>query len=176
MSLGDVNVYIDNIDPGSFQYWCAQDEAPTASEVQAFFDEIKFTLLGEFCEFASSRLSGFHIEVPEEVWPRRQGGAHWWFLYGLSVFGIGRDVPEWLDLRSQYKKFQVDSSRELLPFMRVVSDADRYCFTREGRIVHWCHETHSTTIVDESFANCLLRELRALEARKDRVIRGEMTK
>ncbi len=56
--------------------------------------------------------------------------------------------------------------------MRVVSDADRYCLTRSGQIVHWNHETNETKTIGESFADCLMRELRALEERKDRVIRG----
>ena len=175
MTLVDVNAYLNNIDPASFQYWCSQDEAPTVPQVQAFFNDIEFSLPKEYCEFATSRLGGLHIEVPEEVWPRRKGGAHWWFLYGISVFGIGQDIPEWLDLRSQYQLFQANGSPDLLPFLRVVSDADRYCFTREGKIVHWSHETNATEDVDGSFADCLLRELHALAQRKDQVVHGGLT-
>ena len=176
MTLLDVNEYLDNIDPQSFQYWCSQDEAPALTEVQQYFNEINFTLPEDFRDFATSRLGSLHIEVPEELWPRRRGGAFWWFLYGLSVFGIGREVPEWLDLRVQYHQFQMAGFPDLLPIIRVVSDADRYCFTREGQIVHWCHETTNTKIVDASFADCLMRELRALEERKDRVVRGAIPK
>ena len=176
MTLLDVYEYFDNIDPQSFQYWCAQDDVPTIAEVQAFFDEIGFTLPEEFRDFTTSRLSGLHIEVPEEVWPRRRGGAFWWFLYGLSVFGIGPEIPEWLDLRVQYHQFHQDGFPDLLPIMRVVSDADRYCLTRTGQIVHWNHETNETKTTGETFADCLMRELRALEDRKDRILRGAIPK
>ncbi len=176
VTLRDVNDYLDNIDPECFQYWCSQDKAPDRSEVRKFFDEIGFTLPEEFCDFSTSRFNGLYIEVPEEVWPRRQGGAVWWFLYGISVFGIGREVPDWLDLRVQYAQFQNAGMPDLLPIMRRVSDADRYCFTRDGQVVRWCHETHETMIVDGSFSDCLMRELLALEERKDRVVRGAIPK
>lgn len=176
MTLLDVNEYIDNIDPRTFQYWCSQDEAPSLSDMQGFFNEIDFTLPDDFRDFSTSRLGGLHIEVPEEVWPRRRGGAFWWFLYGLSVYGIGREIPEWLDLRVQYQQFRMAGFPDLLPIIRIVSDADRYCLTREGQIVQWCHETNDTKIIDESFAGCLMRELRALEERKDRVVRGAIPK
>ena len=150
--------------------------SPSAFRSARYFDEIRFTLPDDFRDFSTSRLNGLHIEVPEEVWPRRRGGAFWWFLYGISVFSIGQEVPEWLDLRVQYGQFQNVGFPDLLPIMRVVSDADRYCFTREGRLVHWCHETHETKTADESFSDCLMRELRALEERKDRVVRGAIPK
>lgn len=175
VTLADIKAYVDNIDPAAFHYWCLQDEAPTAPEVQAFFDDIGFRLPEEYGEFATSRLGGLHVVVREEVWPRRQGGVHWWFLYGISAFGIGRGLPEWLDLQSQYQSFQAGGSSNLLPFMRIVSDADRYCFTRDSTIVHWCHETNNTENVGGTFSDCLMRELSALEQRKDRVAQGGRT-
>ncbi len=175
MTLVDINNYFDDIDPTFFQYWCCQDEAPTLAEVEAFQAETGFDLPDDFREFLTSRLGGLHVEVPQEVWPRRKGGAFWWFLYGISVFGLGPKIPEWLDLRVQHRHFQVDGFGDLMPFMRVVSDPDRYCFARSGQIVRWSHESASSMSVDESFAELLMRELHALEARKDRVVSKGLT-
>lgn len=172
MTLAAVHSYLDKIDTSSYQYWCSQSKSPTAAQAQAFFENMGFCLPADFCEFTTSRLDGLHIEVREDVWPRRKGGKHWWFLYGISVFGLGSDIPDWLDLRHQYELFKSNaaSDQDLLPFMRVVSDADRYCFTREGEVVHWNHETRTAKVVDEVFSVCLLRELLELEQRKARVV------
>jgi len=175
MTLADVDAYFEDIDPNTFEYWCAQDEPPTVSKVEEFFDGIEFSVPQEFSDFTTSRLSGLHFVVREEVWPRKKGGAHWWFLYGISVFGLGPELPEWLDLTAEYEKFRTQGLPDLLPFMRVVSDADPYCFTRDGRIVRWYHETNETKSIELSFSDCLLQELHALEQRKDRVVRSGLT-
>lgn len=170
MKLIDVEQYFDDIDPDSFQYWCCQDERPTLDDISAFEDTTGFELPSEFRNFTVSRLGGLHLEVPEHIWPRIKGGPFWKFLYGLSVFGLGPEIPPWLDLKTQYSEFRDYGNPDLLPFMRIVSDADRYCFTRSGQIVRWDHETTESIRVDQSFAALLMSEIRALEARKARLI------
>ncbi|QOV92000.1 SMI1/KNR4 family protein [Humisphaera borealis] len=176
MSLKEVVEYFERVDPKVFEYWCCQETAPAMTDVDRVQADTGFTLPDEFRQFTTSRLAGMHIVVREEVWPRRQGGAFWWFLYGISVFGIGRGVPDWLDMQAQYQRFQDEDRTDLMPFMRVVGDPDRYCFTRVGEIVRWSNNRIDPMPIKSTFSELMMRELMALEERKDRVLRDGLTR
>src|SRR5262249_53174604 len=115
--------------------------------------------------------------VREELWPRSQAlqvGPAWSFAYGLKVFGIAADIPDWLDIRVQYREFSEEGFPALVPFLQVECDADRYCFDREGRIIKWDHEEPEIQEpLASSFSDLLLKEIRELEVRRDRKVRGE---
>ena len=117
------------------------------------------------------------MEAREEVWPRAQMhavGPFWSFLYGVKVFGIARDIPDWLDIRVQYAEMKEAGFGHLVPFLQVQGDADLYCFDATGRIVRWNHEVpQEPEAVPETFPAILLREIRALEERTQRKVRGE---
>ena len=119
-----------------------------------------------------SSLGGLYMEVREELWPRPKEydvGPFWSFLYGLQVYGIAADIPDWLDLRVETQSFREIGDRDLVPFMRVVGDADRWCFDRSGGIVIWSHDDpDAPQNEDIAFADLLLREIHGLE---DRLLR-----
>jgi hypothetical protein len=93
----------------------------------------------------------------------------WSFLYAIAVFGISAGLPDWLDLRVQQAKLAAAGSPRLLPFLRQIGNANRYCFTRDGEIVEWDHERpEEPRPVGASFSELLMREIRDLEERLGR--------
>jgi hypothetical protein len=57
---------------------------------------------------------------------------------------------------------------ELVPVLRVATDADAYCFTKEGKLVIFRHETpDEPDAVEGSFFDALLYELGELEHRTE---------
>jgi hypothetical protein len=63
---------------------------------------------------------------------------------------------------------------ELVPFLQVECDADCYCFDAEGRITKWDHEQPEVReLLPSKFPDLLLSEIRELEIRRDRKVRGE---
>ncbi len=177
MALNDVYRYFRDWDRESFEVVACQGNEPTESEVAEFEAAVGFRLPDEFREFTMSPLGGLYMAVREELWPRPrafQVGPAWSFAYGLKVFGIAADIPEWLDIREQYREMSAEGYAELVPFLQIEGDADRYCFNRAGRIVIWYHEEpDEREELASSFSDILLSEIRELEIRRDRKIRGE---
>jgi hypothetical protein len=115
-----------------------------------------------------SPLGGLNMEVREELWPRQKPyavGPFWSFLYGLKVFGI----PEWLDIRVQYREFNAEAFADLVPFLQLVGDADKYCFDSVGHIIRWSHEEPENREQEPmTFGELLMRQIHELEKRKNR--------
>jgi hypothetical protein len=168
----DVDAYFRSYDKSSFNVFAARESAPSEADVEAFEQRIGFRLPEEFRDFTMSELGGLYIEVREELWPRPKPldvGPAWTFLYGFMVFGLSREAPEWLDLRAQYEKFNAAGATNLVPVLKVATNADRYCATPEGTIVSWSHdEPDDPAPVPGSFYDLLLDELAELEARLER--------
>jgi len=174
-ALGRVFAYFETYDRKSFHVVACQGNEPSEADVAAFEQLAGFRLPDDFREFTKSGLGGLYMEVSEDLWPpakRHDVGPAWSFWRAIKVFGIASDIPEWLDIRKQLEGFRVHS-REHVPFLQIESDADRYCFDRSGAIVRWDHETGDFTPVNGTFAELLLREIRELEQRKERVLHGE---
>lgn len=152
-------------------YQLAACAAPE-EEVQAFEQQIGFRLPEDFREFTLSPLGGLYIEVKEELWPRAElgeVGPFWSFLYGIKVFGLALEVPEWLDMRIQYEEMRSLEVGNLVPFMQIEGDSDLYCFDDHGSIVKWHHDDiEDQEVVELTFAQLLLSELKELEQRKER--------
>jgi hypothetical protein len=176
-SLQPVFDYFRNYDKQSYSIFACQGNEPTEDNIRAFERDIGFSLPDDFREFTKSPLGGLYMEVREELWPRAklyQVGPFWSFLYGLKVFGIARNIPEWLDIRHQRQQFAHAGTTDLVPFLQVVGDADPYCFDRAGRIFRWQHETpDERESITLSFPDLLMREIQALEARKQKKLRNE---
>ena len=170
--LDEPFAYFRTYDKSSFEVFACQGNEPSEADVVAFEREIRFRLPDEFRDFTKSPLGGLYFAVRESLWPRPkayQGGPFWSFLYGLMVFGIAIDIPEELDIRARYRAFRAvdESTTGLVPFLKVICDADPYCFTADGRIVRWLHEEPDTPEpVDLTFSDLLMREIRCLEERK----------
>ena len=177
MALDDVYGYFRNYDKKSFYVVACQGNEPTEVEVAAFEAIVGFRLPDEFRAFTMSPLGGLYMAVREKLWPRPrpyQVGPAWSFAYGLKVFGIAVDIPDWLDIQVQYRELSEEGFPELVPFLQVECDADRCCFDAAGRIVKWDHEQPELReLLTESFSDLLLSEIRALEARRDRKVRGK---
>jgi hypothetical protein len=128
-----VNRYFAESDGESFEITACQGQEPTEADVAAFEAIVGFRLPDEFREFTMSRLGGLSMAVGEELRPQAfQVGPAWSFAYGLKVFGIAVEIPDWLDIRVQFQEFREEGFPDLVPFLQIECDADRYCFDRDG--------------------------------------------
>jgi hypothetical protein len=177
MALQEVYDYFRDWDRESFEVVACRGNEPTEADLAEFEGVVGFRLPEEFREFTMSPLGGLYMAVREELWPRPEAfqvGPAWSFAYGLKVFGISATIPDWLDLREQYREMCDEGYPELVPFLQVECDADRYCFDRDGRVVKWDHEEpDAQEPLGSSFSEVLMAEIRELEARRDRKARGE---
>jgi SMI1 / KNR4 family (SUKH-1) len=175
MALDNVFQYFGKYDKRSFYVVACQGNEPSEADVAAFEADVGFRLPDEFREFTISPLGGLYMEVLEELWPRPKlydVGPFWSFLYALKVFGIAEGIPEWLDIRVQYKEFKIEGFGDLVPFLQLAGDADKYCFDPAGRIIRWSHEEPENQEQEPiTFSELLMREIHELEDRKDRKIR-----
>jgi hypothetical protein len=179
VTLQAVYDYFRHYDKKTFLVVACQGNEPSEEDVAAFERTVGFPLPDEFRTFTRSPLGGLYIEVREELWPRPklyEVGPFWSFLYAIKVFGIAKGIPDWLDIRVQFERFRAESSGACVPFLQLQGDADLFCFDRAGKIVQWDHETGEFTPIGLSFPELLMRELRELEERKDRKLRGEHKK
>jgi hypothetical protein len=177
MALESVYDYFRAWDRESFEVFACQGNEPSEADVASFEEAVGFRLPEEFREFTMSPLGGLYMAVREELWPRPEAyqvGPAWSFAYGLKVFGIADGIPDWLDIREQYRELSAEGYPELVPFLQIECDADRYCFDRAGRIVKWDHEQPAELEpMSSGFSELLLAEIRELEHRRDRKVRGE---
>jgi hypothetical protein len=102
------------------------------------------------------------------VWPDRKGGAAWMFYRGLYVYGLDGGLPDWVSLRKQMPIFREKSQSRLTPCLKIVSDPDIYCFSPDGELVRWSHETFLPKSVGIDFFSLLDRALATLRSYKDR--------
>lgn len=178
MPLDDVYEYFRSYDRASFAVFACKGNEPSEQDIIAFEKVIGFRLPEEFREFTMSGLGGLYMEVREELWPRAKEfevGPFWSFLYGIAVFGISKEIPDWLDIREQHREFREWGITDLVPFLRVMDDSNRYCFDRAGRIIHWDHELQEKREeVPLTFSELLMREIHELEQRKERKVRGKV--
>lgn len=177
MPLQAIYDYFQNWDAASFEVFTQMNAEPAEAEVAAIESQAGFRLPDEFREYAVHPLGGLYMAVREDLWPRPQAyqvGPAWTFLYGLMVFSFCSQAPDWLQLRRAWQRMAKDGHNELVPFLRIIGDADRYCFTANQKIVIWRHETpNEPEEISETFSEVLMREIQALENRKNRKIQGE---
>lgn len=162
---------IRDLDREVFNVVAAGADAPSEEDLAAFEQRVGFRLPEDFREFTKSPAGGLYLEVREDLWPSPElyeVGPFWSFLRGLKVFGIAKDIPEWLDLRAQHAEFAAEGRGELVPFLALEGSADRYVFDREGNLFQWRHDLPEPEPVEGGFVALLLREVAALVERKDR--------
>ncbi|QJE94732.1 SMI1/KNR4 family protein [Luteolibacter luteus] len=177
MSVSDIIRYVETHDRGLYRIFAQQGSEPSPAEISAFESEIGFALPDEFRELAIHPLGGLYISASEEVWPEPEPysvGPMWSFLRGLLVYSLSSAAPDWLHMRSAWQEMKNAGAGDLVPFLKILGDADPYCFTPEGKIVIWRHEDpENPEAVDMSFSEAVMHEIRALEERTQRKIRGE---
>lgn len=177
MPLSEVYNYFKNYDKNSYRVVAQQGNEPTEADVAAFEHRIGFRLPDEFREFAVHPLGGLYMEVKAEIWPRPQKfqiGPFWSFLYGFTVYSLSSAAPEWMQMSKAWERLSQDGYPRLVPFLKIMTNADPYCFTPDQRIVIWPHDApDEPESISGSFSEALMREIRALEDRKARKLRGE---
>src|SRR5215471_1979543 len=100
---------LDKYMDGDLRVFACGKDAPAESVIQQFERQIGFQLPKDFRAFSMSPLGGVYIEVKEQVWPRAKAydvAPFWSFLYGMFVFGFGKDIPDWMDIRVHTPKFR----------------------------------------------------------------------
>jgi len=177
MPISDIEAYFRSYDRKSSDVYSQNGAEPSAKDVSAFEKEIGFPLPQEFRDYAVHPLGGVYMGVKEEIWPEPEPysvGPFWSFLRGVLVYSLSSEAPDWLSMRDAWRIFSEDGHPELVPFLKVLGDADPYCFTTDGGIVIWRHETPDTPqAVDMSFSQVLIHELRELEQRTRWKIEGK---
>jgi hypothetical protein len=170
MALEDIYAYFSSYDKSSYYAVACRGHEPSEEDVAAFEASVGFRLPDEFRGITMSPLGGLYLEVREEFWRRAKEfdvGPFWSFLYGIKVFGIAEGIPDWLDIRSQYKELSERRVYGLVPFLQLVGDADCYCFNSNGGIVKWSHEEpEARRVVATTFSELLMQEIRELEIRR----------
>ncbi len=176
-SLQDVFDHFRAYDRSAYGVFACQGNEPSEQDMADFEAEIGFRLPEDFREFTMSPLGGLYLEVREEQWPQPKAldvGPFWTFLYGIKVFGISAEIPEWLDIRIQYRQFRDSGFGALVPAVQLESDADSFCLDRNGRILHWSHEEpEEPRPVELTFPALLMQEIEELEDRRQRKLRRD---
>ncbi|EHO84332.1 hypothetical protein HMPREF0380_01179 [Eubacterium infirmum F0142] len=173
MSLEKVYDYFRNYDSETYQVFACGAEAPSEEDIKAFEKQYNINLPKDFREFTMSALGGLYMEVREEIWPTAKVydvAPFWEFCRGIMVYGISKDIPEYLDLRVKTKELHEEGYTDYLPFFSVIGDGEEiFCFDREGRIVvfNW----YEAKPVEGDFQSFLLNKIDELEERKERKLK-----
>lgn len=158
--------YIDQ----DFSLFAAGEHAPTKSMVMEIGEKYGCKLPVDFRIQATSDLAGIYVEAKEEVWPRASAldvGPFWTFLYGLFVYGAGSEIPEWMNMDLAARDFHNSTGHTAVPFLKVIGDANVYCFDEAGKVVRWNHETNELESTEHSFTSAFAEEVRELVKRKE---------
>jgi hypothetical protein len=153
----------------------AGESAPSKAELKELASRYGVTLPSEYLAHASGYWGGLYLEVREEFWPRHKAGdagPFWSFLYGVFVHAYSDEAPEWMQLKSAADEFE-SMGHKVLPFLKVIGDADVYCFDAKGRIQRWSHEGDTFEPCNGTFFDVLRYELLGLEDRLKQKMGGQ---
>lgn len=154
-----------------FSCFAGGDDAPTRKELDALARKLDIRFPDEFIEHSTSKFGGAYVEVKEEVWPRPKPfevGPFWSFLYGLFVYSLSADSPEWMNLEIAANEFREEFGHRVVPFLKILGNADCYCFDHNGVILLWDHELDEFEPVDKNFFQLFEDEIKELKERKER--------
>jgi hypothetical protein len=156
---------------GEYEVAACGPNTPTVAEIDAFAAEVGVHLPFDFVDFSVSRIGGIRVAVKEEIWPRPKVGdvgPFWTMLYGLWVYGFAAGIPEHMDIKIQTKAFRDRSGLGLTPCLKIIGDANIYCFNPDGSICRWDHETGACPTEGKTFLEVLDFELSQLADRKNK--------
>ena len=160
-----------HLDTKSFYMVSAHDSAPSEDALQLAAAEFGCVFPAEFVAHSTNQYGGLYVEVKEEFWPRPKEfdvGPFWSFLYGLFTFNLSEDIPEFMDLAANAREFQSRTGIQAVPCLKIIGDADLYCFDEDGNIAQYNHELNQLESEDRSFFELLDDELGELVQRKDK--------
>lgn len=149
---------------------CGGGSAPSKEALETFAAGYGVTLPDQYLSHASGYWGGLYLEVREEFWPRHKAfdvGPFWSFLYGLFTHALSDEAPEWMQLKVAADEFR-DKGHQVLPFLKVIGDADVYCFDTQGKIQRWSHEEDTFEPFDGEFFDVLRHEFLELEDRRQK--------
>jgi hypothetical protein len=164
---------VEYIRDDGYELVAAGADAPTTELINHFATEMGAVFPTEYVAFSTSKLGGLQILVKEEIWPpptEFQVGPAWTFKRGLFFHGIAKDIPEWMDQRSATERIREDrpefAEHHLVPFMKIYSDPNIWCFTASGSIVRVWIDSNELEEVDQTFHELVHEEFVALDQRK----------
>ena len=177
MSISDIKAFVKDCDRGRYNLFAQQGNEPSMADVKTFETLACVALPEDFREFAVHPFGGLYVEAKKEVWPPAKPfdvGPFWSFLRGVMVYSLSVQAPEWLQMRTAWREMKEAGYAELVPFLKILGDADPYCFTKNGGIVIWRHEEpDDPEPIDMTFSEVVLYELAELDGRVARKLRGE---
>jgi hypothetical protein len=177
MSINGIEEFVRDRNHERYDLFAQQGNEPSASDIESFEALVGFTFPNDFREFAVHPLGGLYVEAKEEIWPSAKVfdvGPFWSFLRGVMVYSLSKGAPEWLQMHAAWRELKEAGYPELVPFLKILGDADPYCFTKNGRIVIWRHEEpDDPEQIDMTFSEVVLHEIAELEERVERKVRGE---
>jgi hypothetical protein len=158
-----------------FKLWCAGDHAPMAADLAGLEQRLGRALPAQYHRF-QTRYGGVMLEVKENAWPRPklyQVGPFWTFQYAFIVFGMGKEIPDWMNIEVVTAELHRDfpESGELVPFFRQISTTKFYlCFGPDQRIYDWSSEEPAERrALEETFDQIIVRETKALAENKRKI-------
>ena len=146
----------------------AGEDAPTEKQVSAVAARYGIRLPSEYVAHATGYWGSPYLEVKEHLWPRHKAGdvgPFWSFLYGLFVYAYSEQAPDWMQVGPAADEF-AQRGHKVLPILKVIGDADVYCFDAEGKIQRWQHETDTFEPFTGGFFDLLEYEFKELDSRK----------
>jgi hypothetical protein len=156
-----------------FYLVAAHESAPSKRELESLGKKLGCSFPGDFVAHSTGPLAGVYIEVKEELWPRPKEydvGPFWTFLYAMFVYGASPEIPEWMNLELAADKFRENTGHPYVPCLKVVGDANVYCFEPGGAIVQWDHETDEFEKYSGGFFDLLESEVSELRGRKNKKV------
>ncbi len=88
-------------------------------------------------------------------------------MYGLFVHAYSEEAPDWMQISPAAEEF-AKMGHKVLPILKVIGDADVYCFNPEGKIQRWMHEGDLFEPFDGTFFDLLEYEFKELDERRKR--------
>lgn len=159
---------VSSLTDDDFNTFWAQQDPPSIEEINAFQKDINCQFPSDFLSFISTYWNGFYLEADQSVWPEVQGGAYWMFQYGLLVFGLDSELPDWVNLRDFVKIFRDDYNTSLTPCMKTRWASQTYCFNSNGELYLLEHDTRETTKLNKTFFEAFEDELKVLQSNKEK--------
>lgn len=178
MALQKIYDYFRNYDKNTYQVVACMGNEPSESDISEFEKSIGSMLPQEFREFTMSPLGGLYMNVREEVWPQAKQfdiGPFWSFCRGIIVYGIAKEIPDFLDIRVKTKELHEAGFTGYIPFLSIIGNGDEiFCFDKKGNIVILdYYQTGETASIEGSFSDCLMKQIEELEERKNKKVCGE---
>ena len=165
-----------HMDQDSYFIVAAQESAPSKETLVEAGSQLGCIFPEEYLAHATSAYGGVYIEVKEDIWPRAKAhdaGPFWSFLYGLYVFNLTPDIPDFMNIKTCAEQFRKETGHSIVPFLKVIGDANVYCFDDSGHVVRWDHDSNEIAPENKSFFEVLDFELGELRERKERKVAGE---